>query len=111
MNTKTWGVAALVCLTMSVQSCSDDTPAYKNPNNPVEVRVADLLKVTGYVRGGCSPLGMKKPFVTVLDESCLSQPTIAVSAGHIGFQVELAPRDLMNLAKATAADLTQGDLT
>jgi beta-glucosidase len=44
MNTKTWGVAALVCLTMSVQSCSDDTPAYKNPNNPVEVRVADLLK-------------------------------------------------------------------
>lgn len=75
------------------------------------LHVADLLKVTGYVRGGCSPLGMKKPFVTVLDESCLSQPTIAVSAGHIGFQVELAPRDLMNLAKATAADLTQGDLT
>ena len=75
------------------------------------LHVADLLKVTGYVRGGCSPLGMKKPFVTVLDESCLSQPTIAVSAGHIGFQVQLAPQDLMKLAKATAADLTQGDLT
>ena len=71
------------------------------------LHVADLLKVTGYVRGGCSPLGMKKPFVTVLDESCLSQPAIAVSAGHIGFQVELAPADLLKLA---TADVTQGDL-
>ncbi|WP_367925690.1 Cys-tRNA(Pro) deacylase [uncultured Ruthenibacterium sp.] len=74
------------------------------------LHVADLLKVTGYVRGGCSPLGMKKPFVTVLDESCLAQPLMAVSAGHIGFQVQLAPGDLVKLAKATTADVTQGDL-
>ena len=53
---------------------------------------------------------MKKPFVTVLDESCLSQPAIAVSAGHIGFQVELAPADLLKLARARTADVTQGDL-
>ena len=53
---------------------------------------------------------IRDSFVTVLDESCLSQPAIAVSAGHIGFQVQLAPQDLIRLAKATAADLTQGDL-
>ena len=68
--------------------------------------VADLLKTTGYVRGGCSPLGMKKAFPTVLDASALAQPAVCVSAGRIGFQVELAPGDLVRLARAAAAPLT-----
>ncbi len=65
----------------------------------------ELLPLTGYVHGGCSPVGMKKQFPTVFHESCLEQDTIYVSAGRIGFQVELAPADLMELVRATAADV------
>lgn len=70
------------------------------------VHVKELLGLTGYVRGGCSPVGMKKAFPTVFDESALAQPTIMVSAGKIGFQVECAPADLIALTRATAAPIT-----
>ena len=69
--------------------------------------VRDLLPVSGYVRGGCSPIGMKKLFPTVLDESAQAQPTILVSAGKIGQQIELAPADLCALCKAGTADLKE----
>ena len=72
------------------------------------IHVADINKVTGYVRGGCSPVGMKKQFVTVLDESILAQPTVMVSGGRIGTQVELAPADLIKAARATTAAITMG---
>ncbi|HIT24610.1 MAG TPA: Cys-tRNA(Pro) deacylase [Candidatus Enterenecus avicola] len=65
----------------------------------------ELLPLTGYVHGGCSPVGMKKQFPTVFHESCLEQDALYVSAGKIGFQVEVAPQDLMNLVGATAADV------
>ncbi|OUN25367.1 Cys-tRNA(Pro) deacylase [Pseudoflavonifractor sp. An85] len=65
----------------------------------------ELLPLTGYVHGGCSPVGMKKQFPTVFHESCLDQNTIYVSAGKIGFQVEVAPQALMDLVRATAADV------
>jgi Cys-tRNA(Pro)/Cys-tRNA(Cys) deacylase len=70
------------------------------------IKVADINKVTGYIRGGCSPVGMKKEYKTVLDESCLTQQTIIVSAGKIGHQVELSPGDLMKLIKCGTADIT-----
>ena len=69
------------------------------------IHVADINKVTGYVRGGCSPLGMKKQFATVLDESALAHGTVMVSGGKIGVQVELAPADLVRLAHAGTADI------
>ena len=56
------------------------------------IHVADINKVTGYIRGGCSPVGMKKQFVTVYDESCLAQQTMLVSGGRIGTQIECARR-------------------
>ena len=65
----------------------------------------ELLPLTGYVHGGCSPVGMKKQFPTVFHDSCLEQETIYVSAGKIGFQVEVAPQALMDLVRATAADV------
>ena len=65
----------------------------------------ELLPLTGYVHGGCSPVGMKKQFPTVFHVSCLEQDTIYVSAGRIGFQVELAPAALMELVGASAADV------
>ena len=65
----------------------------------------DLLPLTGYVHGGCSPVGMKKLFPTVFHESCLNCETMMVSAGRIGFQVEAKPADLMALVRACSADL------
>lgn len=65
----------------------------------------ELLPLTGYVHGGCSPVGMKKQFPTVFHESCLEQDTICVSAGKVGFQVEVKPGDLMALVRAKTADV------
>ena len=70
------------------------------------LRVNELLGVTVYIRGGCSPVGMKKLFGTVIDESCLLQETMMVSAGKIGAQVELAPKDLIALVRARTAAVT-----
>ena len=64
-----------------------------------------LLPNTGYIHGGCSPVGMKKPFPTVFDETAELWDTIVVSAGRIGAQVEVAPADLIALVGATTADL------
>ena len=65
----------------------------------------DLLPLTGYVHGGCSPIGMKKAFPTFLHETAGSFDRIFVSAGKVGFQIELAPADLMAVASAKPADL------
>lgn len=71
------------------------------------IPVAAINAVTGYIRGGCSPIGMKKNFVTVFDESACAQKTICISAGKIGAQVELAPQLLLSLVRAkTAAIVT-----
>lgn len=71
------------------------------------LHVKELLPLTGYVRGGCSPIGMKKAFPTVLDEACLQQPTILVSAGKIGYQVEAAPADLLKVTGGKTASITK----
>lgn len=68
--------------------------------------VKELLPVTGYIRGGCSPIGMKKRFRTFLDETALLYPEIAVSAGIRGGQILLAPSSLIGYTGATTADLT-----
>ena len=72
------------------------------------IHVADINKLTGYIRGGCSPIGMKKQFVTVLDESCLSLDTIVFSAGKIGMQIEMDPRALIDFIGARTAAITAG---
>lgn len=66
----------------------------------------ELLPLTGYIHGGCSPVGMKKQYPTVFDETAELFDTICVSAGKIGFQVELDPAALMELVGASTADLT-----
>lgn len=68
--------------------------------------VKDINAVTGYVRGGCSPVGMKKPYPTVFHQTALEFETIYVSAGKIGAQVEVEPRALLDLLQAKTADLT-----
>ena len=69
------------------------------------LHVNELLKTTGYIRGGCSPIGMRKLFPTILHESCLSFDTILVSGGKIGTQVELSPSDLLRLTKGKTASV------
>ena len=65
----------------------------------------ELLPLTGYVHGGCSPLGMKKPFPTVFHQTAVCHPNICVSAGKIGRQIEVAPEVLLTLTGAKTADL------
>ena len=62
--------------------------------------VKELLPVTGYIRGGCSPVGMKKKYATYMDEVCLLFEEIAVSAGERGHQMNLPPEDLVRLVDA-----------
>ncbi|MDR1730605.1 MAG: Cys-tRNA(Pro) deacylase [Synergistaceae bacterium] len=69
--------------------------------------VTDINAVTGYIRGGCSPVGMKKRYPTVLDASCLKLERMIVSAGKIGAQVELAPADLIRATDARVAAVTE----
>ena len=66
----------------------------------------ELLPLTGYVHGGCSPIGMKKQFPTVFHETAEILDTIMVSAGKIGFQVELSPADLIELVGGSTEDVT-----
>ncbi len=69
------------------------------------LQVKQLLACTGYVRGGCSPIGMKKALPTIVHESAQSLSTIVVSAGKIGHQVELSPQALLQLVHASMADV------
>ena len=66
----------------------------------------ELLPLTGYIHGGCSPFGMKKPFPTFLDETAELFPNIFVSAGRRGYQVGISPSDIISQIGASFADLT-----
>lgn len=69
----------------------------------------DLLKVTGYIRGGCSPIGMKKDFPTYIDEMATLHDKITISAGKRGLQIVIAPKDLQISTHAVFADLVKYD--
>lgn len=70
------------------------------------IHVKDINAVTGYVRGGCTPLGMKKQYRTVIHESACKLPSMIVSGGRIGSQIELAPPDLQKASGAEFMDVT-----
>ena len=71
------------------------------------VHVKDLLGLTGYIRGGCSPVGMKKKYPTFIDETALLCEKIYVSAGQRGLQLVLSPDDLIDFTESVACDLTR----
>lgn len=73
----------------------------------VLVPTKDLLQLTGYIRGGCSPVGMKKKYPTYIDEVAQLYDEIAVSAGERGHQVVLSPNDLISLVNAKICNITQ----
>jgi len=70
------------------------------------IKSKELLPLTGYIHGGCSPIGMKKFFKTTIDESVILQETICISAGKIGYQVELSYDELAQVIQIDMADLT-----
>ena len=79
----------------TVAGCKEITP----------IKQDELLSITGYIRGGCSPIGMKKKFPTYIDEVCTLYDEIAVSAGERGHQMILPPDALLQLANAVTTDI------
>ncbi len=71
------------------------------------IHAKDITKITGYIKGGCSPVGMKKLFPTAIDATAVSFAEIGVSGGKIGLQMELPPHELAALVNAEFADLTK----
>ncbi|MCH6268770.1 YbaK/EbsC family protein, partial [Neobacillus citreus] len=69
------------------------------------IPVKDIQKWTGYIRGGCSPVGMKKQYRTFIDQSCSEIEAIVVSAGKIGMQIVLGPNHLQEITDAELADV------
>ena len=70
------------------------------------IPMKDLLPTTGYIRGGCTPIGMKRSFPTFIDESCLAHEKIYISAGQRGLQLRLSPADLIAFVSAKTAKIT-----
>lgn len=73
------------------------------------IAMKDLLPTTGYIRGGCSPIGMKKPFPTFIHESCMQFDHIFISAGMRGLQFKISPNDLVNFVHATVCDIIKDE--
>ncbi|WP_040191279.1 Cys-tRNA(Pro) deacylase [Clostridium culturomicium] len=71
------------------------------------IKVEEINKVTGYIRGGCSPVGMKRVYTTVIDKSCENFEAIIVSGGKIGCQIEINPKDLIELINGKTEEITQ----
>ena len=69
------------------------------------IKQKELLPLTGYVHGGCSPIGMKKQFPTFIHETATGFEKVFVSAGKVGFQIEIAPSDLISVAGCNPADI------
>ena len=69
------------------------------------IKQKELLPLTGYVHGGCSPIGMKKQFPTFIHETAKEYDRIFVSAGKVGYQIELKPEDLTGVVGCRAADI------
>lgn len=73
------------------------------------IHVSEINAITGYIRGGCSPVGMKKQFKTFFDKSAEGLEKMIVSAGRIGWQVEASPRDIASLCNARFVELVHDD--
>lgn len=97
----------IICFCISADKEIDLKKAAKvSGNKKVEmIHVKDLLSLTGYIRGGCSPIGMKKPYPVYICESALTKDKITVSAGTRGIQLLISVNDLISYTKATPCDI------
>lgn len=98
----------IVCVVPGDMEVDLKALAKVSSNKKVEmIAMKDLLAVTGYIRGGCSPVGMKKKFPTFFHSTALSFDHIYVSAGVRGLQLEISPADLIKFTDATVAEVGQ----
>ena len=96
----------LVCVIPGAEEVDLKKAARVSGNKKVEmIHVKELLPLTGYIRGGCSPIGMKKPLPTWFHQSLTDYEAVYCSAGQRGLQFCIAPTDLLRAAKGTLADL------
>ncbi len=96
----------LVCVIPGAEEVDLKKAARVSGNKKVDlIPMKELLPTTGYIRGGCSPVGMKKPFPTFIDESCILYDYIYVSAGVRGLQFKIEPQTLANFVEAQLVDL------
>ncbi len=95
--------AVPVCKELDLKKCA----ASVGEKSVEMIPVKDITKVTGYVRGGCSPIGMKKQYKTVFHITARDIPRIIVSAGKIGQQIDLEPSQLIRLTNAECADIVK----
>ena len=100
------GRILVFCVPVSAELDLKKAAAAAGAKSVALIHVKELLGLTGYIRGGCSPIGMKKQYPTYLDEGALAYPEIGVSAGVRGCQLLLDPRDLVSLLPITTAALT-----
>lgn len=97
----------LVCVVPGDHEVDLKAAAKLSGNKKVEMlAMKELLPTTGYIRGGCSPIGMKKRFPTFIHSSCLEQEYIYISAGVKGLQIRIAPTDLINYVGAEVAPIS-----
>ena len=95
-----------VCVVPGDEEVNLKQAAKVSGNKSAEMlHVKELLPTTGYIRGGCSPVGMKKQFPTYIHSTCMDYDAIYVSAGVRGMQLKVAPGDLVAYTRATVADL------
>ncbi|MDE6298849.1 MAG: Cys-tRNA(Pro) deacylase, partial [Muribaculaceae bacterium] len=95
-----------VCVVAGNREVDLKKAAKVSGNKKVEmIAMKELLPLTGYIRGGCTAIGMKKHYPTFLSEEALGFPFIYVSAGKRGLQLKLSPADLLKAADGTAADI------
>ena len=96
----------LVCVIPGAEEVDLKKAARVSGNKKVDlIPMKELLPTTGYIRGGCSPVGMKKPFPTFIDESCILYDYIYVSAGVRGLQFKIDPQALADFVEAQLVDL------
>ncbi len=100
-----------VCVVPGAREVNLKMAAKASGNKNCEmIHLKELLPLTGYVRGGCSPIGMKKAFPTYIHDSCMDYPSIYVSAGQRGLQLKIAPADLVAQARATVCKLCPDEI-
>ncbi|WP_163717333.1 Cys-tRNA(Pro) deacylase [Mangrovibacterium lignilyticum] len=98
-----------VCVIPGDEEVDLKKAAKVSDNKKVEmVPMKELLPLTGYIRGGCSPIGMKKEYPVFIHNSCLQFESIYISAGKRGTQLKLPPKDLIRISKATVTQLATG---
>lgn len=95
-----------VCIIPGAKELNLKTAAKVSGNKSCDmIPMKDLLNITGYIRGACSPIGMKKQLPTYIDESCMDYDEIYVSAGQRGLQIKISPQDLIDTAQITVSAL------